>query len=40
MRKRQSLGNQTAKALSFTPAWEQTAEANTNLSANYRFVCA
>lgn len=34
-----SLGNQTAKVLSSIPAWEQTAEANTNLSANYRFAC-
>lgn len=38
--KRQSLRNQTAKVLFSTPAQEQTAEANTNLSANYRLVCA
>lgn len=34
MCERQSLGNQTAKVLSSTPAGEQTAEANTNLSTN------
>lgn len=35
------MGNQIAKVfLSFSPAREQTAEANTNLSHSYRFACA